>query len=223
MIPCYVVVFNFWKKEKAPFAAHRLTQLWAQIVFFSFLVRYKIKNKEFIERNKTYIFVSNHRSQMDIPLSVASCKNTFRFLAKSELIKIPLLGYMIKNLYITVSRTDKKDRSRSMDSMIKSINENISVFLYPEGTRNKTHNPLINFHDGAFRLAIKTQKPIAVLTITDSDKVLPPLGLPLVYPGIIHGEWSRPVETTGMTEEDMPSLKEKVRDIMIEILQKKSE
>jgi hypothetical protein len=49
------------------------------------------------------------------------------------------------------------------------------------------------------------------------------LGLPLVYPGIIHGEWSRPVETTGMTEDDMPALKEKVRDIMIEILEKKSE
>jgi 1-acyl-sn-glycerol-3-phosphate acyltransferase len=107
-----------------------------------------------------------------------------------------------------------------MDSMIKSINEHISVFLYPEGTRNKTHDPLINFHDGAFRLAIKTQQPIAVLTITDSDKVLPPLGLPLVYPGIIHGEWSPPVETTGMTDDDVPALKEKVRAIMIKILEK---
>jgi 1-acyl-sn-glycerol-3-phosphate acyltransferase len=219
MIPPYVVVFNFWSKEKAPHVAHKFTQFWAQILFVIFIVKPKIKNKNYIDRNKTYVFVANHRSQMDIPVCCAACKNTFRFLAKAELIKAPLLGYMIKNLYITVVRSSKGDRSRSMDAMKKSIDEHISVSLFPEGTRNKTKNPLINFHDGAFRLAIKTQTPIAVLTIKDSDKVLPPVGPPFIFPGIIHAEWSKPVETVGMTDDDLPALKETVRNLMIGILQ----
>ena len=218
MIPLYVVVFNFWNKERAPHVAHRLTQFWAQILFVIFIVKPRIKNKEFIDRNKTYVFISNHRSQMDIPICAAACKNTFRFLAKAELIKAPLLGYMIKNLYITVVRSNKGDRSRSMDAMKKSIDEHISVSLFPEGTRNKTNKPLIDFHDGAFRLAIKTQTPLAVLIIKDSDKVLPPVGPPFIFPGIIHAEWSKPIETIGMTDDDLPVLKERVREIMVSVL-----
>jgi 1-acyl-sn-glycerol-3-phosphate acyltransferase len=221
MIPFYVIVFNFWKKETAPHVAHKLTRIWAYLLFIIFIVKPKIKNKHFIDRNETYVFISNHRSQMDIPICAAACKNTFRFLAKAELIKAPLLGYMIKNLYITVSRSNKADRSRSMDAMKKSMDEHISVSLYPEGTRNKTKNPLIDFHDGAFRLAIKTQKPLAVLTIKDSDKVLPPVGAPLIFPGIVHAEWSKPIDTKGMTEDDLPALKENAKNLMLKILNEK--
>lgn len=220
MIPCYVIVFNFWNKERAPHVAHRLTRFWAYLLFIIFIARPKIKGKELIDKNETYVFVSNHRSQMDIPLCAASCKNTFRFLAKAELIKAPLLGYMIKNLYITVARSNKKDRSRSMEEMKKSMDEHISVFLFPEGTRNKTEAPLIDFHDGAFRLAIKTQKPIAVLTVIDTDKVLPPKGFQVIFPGIMHAEWSKPVDTKGMTEDDLSELKSQVRKIMTDVLEK---
>ena len=222
MIPFYVFVFNFWNKEKAPHVAHRLTRFWANLLFVIFIAKPKIKGKELIDINETYVFVSNHRSQMDIPLLAVSCKNTFRFLAKAELIKAPLLGYMIKNLYITVARSNKKDRSRSMDAMKKSMDEHISVFLFPEGTRNKTKEPLIDFHDGAFRLAIKTQKPLAVLTVTDTEKVLPATGLQVIFPGIMHAEWSKPIETNGMTDDDLPHLKERVRSIMLEILGRNS-
>ncbi len=186
------------------------------------LIGCEIKGKEFIKPGETYILVCNHRSLVDVPVLAIGCKNTFHFLAKAELTKIPLMGYLIKRLYITVVRSDRVNRSQSLEAMKSSIDKNISVAIFPEGTRNKTNAPLLEFRDGAFRLAIKTQKPIAVLTILDSDRLLPPIGPLAVRPGIVHASWSKPIETEGMTDDDLPVLKEKVREIMLNILNKNS-
>lgn len=218
--PFYFIIFNFWNKRKAPHVAHKVSRIWGQFLLIFYLIRVKITYPEFIDPDETYVFIANHRSMLDIPMYAKSCKNTFRFLAKFELTKIPFFGYMVKNLYITVKRGDKSDRIKSMDAMKTSIEENISVFLCPEGTRNKTQKPLLDFHDGAFRLAIKTQKPVAVLTIINSDKVLSPIGFPKLSPGVIHAEWNKPIVTTGMTDDDVPALKEKCRQLMVEVLKK---
>ena len=219
-VPCYFFVFNFWSKKEAPHIAHRISRLWGNTLLIFYLVKVKIKCKELIDENETYVFAANHRSMLDIPVYARACRHTFRFLSKDELTKIPLFGYMIKNLYITVKRSDKSDRTRSMDAMKKSMEENISVFLCPEGTRNKTKKPLLDFHDGAFRLAIKTQKPLAILTVINSDKLLSPLGFPALSPGIIYAQWSKPIVTSGMTDADVPLLKEKCRKLMTDILEK---
>lgn len=217
-VPCYFLIFNFCSKKKAPHVAHSLSRFWAATLFVFFFIRIKIKNKEFIDPQKTYVFVANHVSFLDIPLYARSCKNTFSFLSKAELAKIPLMGYVIKNLYITVDRGDKKDRSKSLDKMKASLDEGISVFLAPEGTRNKTEQPLLDFREGSFRLAIKAQVPLAILTIKNSNKLLSPHRPLEMRPGTIYAEWSKPVATTNMTEEDVIMLKEKARDKMLVVL-----
>lgn len=220
VIPCYFIVFNFWSKEKAPHVAHKVSRNWAFITFAFFFIRTKIKNKELIDKNQTYVFIANHRSMLDIPVYAMACSNTIRFLAKAELAKIPLLGYVIKNLYLTVARSDKSDRSKSLEAMKRALDENVSVFLCPEGTRNRTHKLLLDFHDGAFRVAIKTQKPLAVLTVVNADKLLSPYRQFELSPGTIYATWSKPISTLGMTEDDVPKLKEAARQLMIEILSK---
>jgi 1-acyl-sn-glycerol-3-phosphate acyltransferase len=219
VIPLYFLIFNFFPKKKAPHIAHALSRCWAAYLLFFFLVRKKIRNRNYIDPDRTYVFVANHLSFLDIPLYACACSNTFRFLAKEELVKVPLMGYVIKNLYITVKRGDKADRSRSLEKMKASLHDCISVFLAPEGTRNKTEQPLLDFKDGAFRLAIAAQVPIAVLTVKNTNHLLPASGIPLLRPGMITGEWSRPVETAGMTEDDVEMLKDKVRKEMMRILQ----
>ena len=174
----------------------------------------RVKNRSFIQPDKTYVFVANHRSQLDIPAYAIACKNTLRFLAKEELTKIPFPGYVINKLYISVNRKDKAARARSMDNMIASLREGISVFICPEGTRNKSNEPLLEFHDGAFRLAILAQVPLAVMTVLNSGKLLSPLHAIELSPGTIYCVWEKPIETLGMTEEDIPKLREQAKDLM---------
>lgn len=211
----YVIIFTCFPKKRAPHVAHALSRFWARLLTIIFFGPVRVKNKHFIDPKKTYVFVANHQSQLDIPAYALSCKNTIRFLAKAELTKIPLMGYIIRNLYLTVNRTDRNDRNKSIEVMRRSLDEGISVFLCPEGTRNKYDDPpLLEFRDGAFRLAVATQTPIAGLTILNSGKKLSPLQPIALAPGTIYCVWDEPIETKGMTMDDVPALKEKVRQNM---------
>jgi 1-acyl-sn-glycerol-3-phosphate acyltransferase len=215
VIPFYFLIFTFYKKEKSAVIAHRLTRYWGKALFIIFLIRLKVKNREYINQKQTYVFISNHQSFLDIPAYTIACKNTLRFLAKAELTKAPLLGYVIKNLYISVDRKDKAARIKSMENMMNSLKDGVSVFICPEGTRNRTEKPLLDFHDGAFRLAIESQLPLAVYTLQDSKKHLSPERPFELLPGTIHSVWSKPIETKGMTAADLPRLKEAARNLML--------
>jgi 1-acyl-sn-glycerol-3-phosphate acyltransferase len=216
VVPLYFLIFTFFSKDKAPHIAHKyISRVWAKLFYIIFLIRVKTKGNELIDENKTYVFVANHLSQLDIPAYAIACKNTIRFLAKVELTKIPLMGYIIHKLYLSVDRSSPEARRQSMQNMRKALEDGISVFICPEGTRNRTDKPLLDFKDGAFRLAIEAQVPLAVLTVTDSQKLLSPLRPVELAPGTIHAFWDKPIDTTGMTEADLPALKEKARALML--------
>jgi 1-acyl-sn-glycerol-3-phosphate acyltransferase len=215
----YFLVFTFMSAERAPYIAHqKISRPWSKFLFLLYGLRMKIENQNLLDAGQTYVFIANHQSQLDIPAYAIACNHTFRFLAKAELTKIPLLGYIIRNLYITVDRKDKIARAKSMDRMIRSLKNNISVFICPEGTRNKTHAPLLPFHDGAFRLAIEAGIPLAILVVKNTDKLLSPVKPIELSPGRIDCIWLKPIDTKGLTADDIPSLKEKVADLMTGIL-----
>ncbi len=216
---CHTLVFTFVNEKRAPFFAHKwVSRPWARTLFIFYGIRLKTYDQKILDPNQTYVFIANHRSLLDIPAFALAHHHTFRFLAKAELLKLPLFGYLIKKLYITVDRKDKTARAKSMENMIKSIREGISVFIYPEGTRNKTDNPLLPFHDGAFRLAIQTQLPIAILVIKNADHLLSPKYPFALRPGKIICQWCETIPTTGLTQADLPMLKEKAAKMMEERL-----
>ena len=211
----YAIIFLAFPEKKAPHVAHRLSQIWARVLMTLFFMPIRIRNKEYIDPKKTYVMVANHQSQLDIPLYALSCSNTVRFLAKAELTKIPLMGFIIRKLYLSVNRQDRGDRNKSIEVMRKSLDEGISVFLCPEGTRNRYEDPpLLDFRDGAFRLAIATQTPLAGFVVLNTGRKLSPLQPIALAPGTLHGVWLKPIETRGMTMEDVGALKEHVREEM---------
>ena len=219
VIPCYVIIFSFMSKNKAPIQGHKVSRFWASFLFACFFIRLDIKGRELINPKQPYVFVCNHRSQLDIPLFARACVNTFRFLSKEEVTKIPLIGYVVKRLYITVDRKSKEDRAKSIVKMQDSLlKEKISVVLFPEGTRNRTSEPLIDFKDGAFRLAIDTKLPIAVLTILNSGSFSPANKFMQLKPGTLKAVWTEPIATDMMTSDDVPRLKEQIRQRILRVL-----
>jgi 1-acyl-sn-glycerol-3-phosphate acyltransferase len=105
------------------------------------------------------------------------------------------------------------------DSLLK---DKIPVLLFPEGTRNRTDAPLLDFKDGAFRLAIETQTPVGVLTMLNSGDFSPASKLLQLRPGKIKAVWSEPIITKGMTIDDIPKLKEEVKKLLLEKLKNKN-
>jgi 1-acyl-sn-glycerol-3-phosphate acyltransferase len=218
VVPAFFIVFLTASPGRAPHRAHGISRACAAFLLAAFGIRFRPAHTGVLDPRQTYVFIANHRSVIDIPAYAVSCRHTFRFLAKAELTRIPLLGYIIRRLYISVDRSDRAARSRSMDAMMRSLAGGISVFICPEGTRNRTGRPLLDFRDGAFRLAIAAGVPVAVLTLHGTGRLNDPRHAAELRPGRIRGRWSEPIPTAGLTEEDVPVLKARAQALMLESL-----
>jgi len=87
--------------------------------------------------------------------------------------KIPLFGLIYKTGSILVDRKSEKSRRDSFTRMGEVLEMGLHMCIYPEGTRNKTAEPLKSFHDGAFRLALSTGHAIIPMVIFNSRKANP--------------------------------------------------
>ena len=108
------------------------------------------------DKSTAYVVVGNHNAALDIPIHTSSCPETInmKFLGKAEAGKIPFIGTLITNLSVLVNRNDNQSRKNTFGLMAKELAKGYSIFLYPEGTRNRTNEKLKPFYDGAFKLAI---------------------------------------------------------------------
>lgn len=171
----------------------------------------RIHGKSVIDPNDSYVIIANHRSNYDAPLAAYSTYGNIRFLIKHELLKVPLLGSLFKRTAVSVDRSSHKSRKASMQLLNNYLANGDSIFLFPEGTRNKFgKDVLLPFKDGAFRLAIDLQVPVLPQVYTGTDYVMPYKPM-LLRPGRINVYYLPPVPTKGLTQKDLPRLKEQVR------------
>jgi 1-acyl-sn-glycerol-3-phosphate acyltransferase len=143
-------------------------------VFFLLIgVRRIIKGKEHFKKGENYVIVCNHNSFMDVPLTSGSIPSPVKTIAKIEMARIPLFGIIYKRGSVLVNRKSEQSRKESFGKMKTVLQWGLHMCIYPEGTRNKTAQPLQPFHDGAFRLAVDTNKPVIPTVIFYTKKVLP--------------------------------------------------
>ena len=123
----YILHFIFLGKSKADKRIYQLSRFWAKSLTIAFFVRLK-KHKDYkLNKKEQYIYVANHRSMLDIPFTSILIPGHFRFLAKRSLLKIPLMGTIIKGICITVDRQSLRDKSLSYNKMKETLNQGSSV------------------------------------------------------------------------------------------------
>ena len=197
-----------------------LHQVFTRIFFALIFVRIKIEGREKLDPKQAYILVGNHSSALDFIVSGRAWPGPFRFLAKYELTKIPVFGWIVKRMCLVVNRSSAMSRARSVVFLKKELEHGWSVFIYPEGSRNRTGGALGPFYDGAFRLALQTGAPIAVMTTTNISAISTSVKSVDLQPGTLRIVWSEPISTAGLGAGDIEFLKEKVRSAMLENLKK---
>ncbi len=181
-------------------------------------IRLKVHGKENLVAGQSYVIVSNHNSSLDFIVNAHAFPGIFRFLAKQELLKVPIFGWIVGKMCLIVDRSSQMSRARSVVEMKKELADGTSIFIYPEGSRNRSDGPLGEFFDGAFRIAIQTKAAVAVQTISNiRDITATTLSLDL-SPGVLHIFWDKPIETKNMKAEDIPKLKEMVQQVMLKHL-----
>ena len=120
---------------------------------------------------QSFIIVANHESTTDI-FSIFLLGIQFRWLAKHELFKVPILGYCMRKIgYVAVKRGDKHAHKEALEECTAWIQRGIPVLFFPEGTRSLDGSPK-KFKMGAFKLAVETHKPLLPVVLSGAGKLL---------------------------------------------------
>src|SRR5918994_4861499 len=163
---------------------------------------------------RPFVVVSNHESFADI-LLISHLPWEMKWLAKAELFRIPVMGWMMWLAGdIPVKRGFGPSAVEAMERCREVLRRRVSVMIFPEGTRSRTAE-LLPFKDGAFRLAVEAGVPILPLAVSGTGTALPKHGWRF---GRATAEVRvlEPLETAGLTLADVPSLKARVREIIIQ-------
>jgi len=171
LLPLWVI--GLWKEPTRSYKMHGIYKAWMQIFFFLSGMRLKVRGVHNFQHGENYVVVYNHNAFVDVLVSVPFMPGANKTIAKIEMSRIPLFGLVYKRGSVLVDRKDDESRKKSYLQMKEVLEMGLHMCIYPEGTRNKTNQPLQRFHDGAFRLSMDSGKPILPGIIFNSTKVMP--------------------------------------------------
>lgn len=216
LLPILLVAIS--REQWYPFF-FRLARFWAHFILIGMGLFWKIEREQILEKGKSYMFIANHTSMIDIMLMLVSVKNPFVFVGKKELAKIPLFGFFYRKTCILVDRSDAKSRKAVFLSAQRRLQRGLSVCIFPEGLVPEEHIDLEEFKDGAFRLAINHKIPIVPLTFGDNKQ-----HFSYTFfsggPGELRVKVHKFLETENLKIENTKELNNLARNIILEQLQK---
>ena len=199
-----------------------MARIWAKIIIFGMGFSPSRVYEQVPEKGKSYMFIANHTSMMDIMMMLYTFKNPFVFVGKAELAKMPDFGFFYKRTCILVDRKDAGSRNTVLDRAKKRLDNGVSICMFPEGGVPEDETLVIDvFKDGAFRLAIDYQIPIVPVIFYDNKKRFSYT----FYSGSLGRMRARVlpfVSTNGLQQEDRRALKGKVKNQFLTELQQKN-
>ncbi|SFV34086.1 lysophospholipid acyltransferase family protein [Thermoflavifilum thermophilum] len=176
--------------------------------------RIRIRGRERLKGRGPFVVVANHRSFVDILVMTPFVPGVNKTLAKKEFASIPVFSLIYRAGSVLVDRKNPASRAKSYEAMKEVLQQGMHMIIYPEGTRNTTTEPLRPFQDGAFALAIETQRPIVPAVLFHTEKILPP-GAGLYFrPHRIELHFLPPVSVEGYDRNQVQELKQQVFSLM---------
>ena len=181
----------------------KIAREWIRIWLFIIGCKLIVKGKEHFRKGETFIITCNHNSFMDPPLSSPFILGPNKTIAKSTFTKVPFFGWYYKRGGVMVNRKSDESRRKSYEDMKRVLKTGMHMCIYPEGTRNRTDNPLKPFYNGAFKLSVETGHAILPAVLFNTKKVLPPGKFLYGWPGKMEIHFLPPVSPNGLSPEEL--------------------
>lgn len=159
---------------------------------------------------RPYVAVANHESFADIFL-ISHLPWEMKWLSKESIFRIPVMGWMMRMAGdIAVRRRDRNSRADALAEIHDRLDKNVTVMILPEGTRSPD-GTLQRFRNGAFRVAVERQLPILPIAVAGTRNAM------AKHSGLFNRAHAiarvlEPVETAGLTLDEVPALRDRVRD-----------
>lgn len=154
-----------------------------------------------------FIFFPNHQGLFDVLVFLDSCPRAFSFVAKKEASNIILLRQVIKALgAYPMDREDIRQSMKVINAVTEDVKNGKNFLIFPEGTRSKLGNKLLEFKGGSFKSATKAKCPIVPCALIDSFKPfdennIHPVTVTVIYMKPIYYEEYKDMKTVDIAEE----------------------
>lgn len=220
--PVFFVYKQISKKnpQKGDTLALRSVQRAFRFLLFITGVKTTVIGEENIP-DEPVLFIGNHRSQFDILVTYARCKNLTGYVAKKELEKAPLLNNRMRALHcLFLDRENIKEGLKTILKAIDLIKNGVSICIFPEGTRNLgEEGSLTEFKEGSFKIATKTGCPIIPISLTNTAAIFENQS-PRIKPAHIIIEYGAPIYPSELDKEAQKHLGLYCSNIIKETLDK---
>ena len=167
----------------------------------------KVTGLENIPEENGFMLYSNHQGMFDVLAIAGTIPNAIGAVLKKELWDIPFLHQIaVCTNSFAMDREDVRQSLTVIQNVTEEVKQGRNYLIFPEGTRSKLGNTMLEFHGGSFRCATKSKCPIVPIALVDCFKVLDQKGSSPVSVQIHYLEPIRYEEYAGMKPAEVASL-----------------
>lgn len=175
-----------------------------------------VLGEENVPKDKPVLYVGNHTSFFDIIITYARVPGLTGYVAKKSVAKVPVLGLWMKRVHcLFLDRDNIKEGLKTILEAIEKVKSGISVFIFPEGTRNKTPDTLLEFKGGSFKIAEKSGCPIVPVTLVNASDIFED-HFPRVKRTQVVLEYGKPIDMNALDKEEKKHIAAYVQNIIQE-------
>ena len=199
----------------------RIVQAAFKIIAFLSGCHVTVIGEENVPRDEAVLYIGNHRSFFDVALTYSRCPSLTSYMAKKEILKVPLLSTWMRFLHcLFLDRQDIKQGLKTILAAIDLIKNGISVCIFPEGTRSTDadQTKLLPFHEGSFKVATKTDCLIVPMAITNTSRVFED-HIPFIRSTDIVIEYGKPFRPSELSKEQKKGIGGYTQGIIQEMVQ----
>jgi 1-acyl-sn-glycerol-3-phosphate acyltransferase len=183
---------------------------WISWILATCRIEVECEGLDHLDLRRSYVFMSNHQSVVDIAAIVSTLPVSWRFVAKRELLWIPFFGWALAmGGHVIVDRGNREKAVQSLKRAAARIRAGTNVIIFPEGTRS-TSGTMGPFKSGGFHLAIESGVPIVPVSVSGTRRITPKGSL-RIESGLVRIRYGEPIPTTGLDLEARAGLKDEVR------------
>jgi 1-acyl-sn-glycerol-3-phosphate acyltransferase len=196
-------------------AIYVIGRIWSRLLFLTNGVKLRIYGLENVVKKKSYVFISNHQSHLDICAVVLALRTPVKFVYKKSLENLPIFGQALKlGKMIPIDRSDTRKAIESINRSMRELKNGIGAFFFGEGTRTRD-GMLQPFKKGGAIFSINTGLPIMPVTVVNSFSLLPK-GALHIESGTIGIIFDEEISPAGYTMENAGDLLDRVRNVIAE-------
>ncbi|WP_022767809.1 lysophospholipid acyltransferase family protein [Butyrivibrio sp. NC2007] len=215
-LPMQLVLFIMHKfnDDKARKASLAIVSWAFNVILFLGGIKRIVIGEDNVPKDEAVLYVSNHRSIFDIVVTYPRVPRRTGYIAKQESMKLPVISFWM--VYLDCLFLDRSDIRKGLEMVLTAIDKvknGISIFIYPEGTRNKTDKPLGEFHKGSFKIAQKSGCPIVPVVVNHTRDCFEN-HMPWIKKTTVVIEYCEPIRIKELEKEDQKNIDQYVKNII---------